>query len=376
MAIGYFLGNTMVSSNEMNEKHSIGIFSRFNKELKKVGKAKIEFRNGSMDSAELYDNTALNIPNRTPIGIGKPMSIEILSIYTGDAPQKMFGGKKDLLVVSGIRSTTTHNEAPRAINQLIKEVDDKQFLEPSAFSKGSPIVYYTPAVDVSTTLCSLEVIADTFSKETFDKIAGLFDKAGSLPVFFTSNYYLLAGSSIVRMAGDLADALFESQTFLKGNIPFRFDTPEVPISMAKQIAIYNDGDERKFKDFAPGLVDVGGIKRPALVHRITKNRYSGDAPYILLSIDGRDRNAELRDFSPKMATTAILDKFYGSDIESKSTEIIETAMELYNDMHYFKKAKDLMEEMKEINANTNEYQRMKTLLEAYQANIRNEQFYV
>lgn len=374
MAVSYFFGNTMVTSQELAEKNAIGAFSKFNKSILKGEDPLPIFRNGVVKYDEINDNSALDIPDRTPIGIGKPLSIEILCVYTGDAPNKLFGGKKDLLVVSGVRATNTHDESPRAINQLVKKVEDNQYIQPSAFEQGSPIIYYTPAVDVSTILCSLEMVADTFSEETFDSISNLFSKAASIPVFFTSSFYLLAGSSIIKMAGELGKALFESKAFMKDNIPFYFDSPDMPLANARAAIVYNDKDEYLFKDFIPGFVKTGGENRKALVNKNTGAEYRGKAPYILLSIDGRDRNQELNEFSPKIAAAAILEKFYGTDIETKSTEIIEDAMMLYNDLTYNKKAAKLQKDMKAMNTNSNEYKKAKELLDAYKKNIQNEQF--
>ncbi len=374
MAVSYFYGNTMVSSQEVAEKNVMGSFQKFNKSILKGEDPILMFRNGSVKFHEINDNTDLNIPNRTPIGIGKPLSIEILCVYTGDAPNKLFGGKKDLLVVSGVRATNTHNESPRAINQLVKKVEDYQYIQPSAFVQGSPIIYYTPAVDVSTILCSLEMVADTFSDSTFESISHLFDKAANIPVFFTSSMYLLAGSSIVKMAGELGKALFESKAFMKDNIPFYFDSPDMPLANARAAVVYNDKDEYKFKDYRPGFIKSGEEYRKALVHKQTGKEYKGEAPYILLSIDGRDRDQELNEFSPKIAAASILEKFYGADIETKSTEIIEDAMMLYNDLTYHNKALKLQEDMKKLNANSKAYKKAKELLNAYKRNIQYEQF--
>ena len=374
MAVSYFYGNTMVSAQEVAEKNVLGVFSKFNKSILKGEEPSSIFRNGVVKLNEINDNSDLDIPDRTPIGIGKPLSIEILCVYTGDAPNKLFGGKKDLLVVSGVRATNTHDESPRAINQLVKKVEDNQYIQPSAFVQGSPIIYYTPAVDVSTILCSLEMVADTFSESTFDSISNLFGKAASIPIFFTSSLYLLAGSAIIKMAGELGKALFESKAFMKDNIPFYFDSPDMPLANARAAIVYNDKDEYLFKDYKPGFVKTGEENRKALVHKSTGKEYRGKAPYVLLSIDGRDRNQELSEFSPKIAAASIIEKFYGTDIETKSTEIIEDAMMLYNDLTYHKKAVKLQEDMKKLNANSKEYKKAKELLEAYKKNIQSDQF--
>lgn len=374
MAISYFFGDTMVELNEVLEKNAMGVFAKFNKTTSKGIETSIQFRNGVFSSKSTNDNSGVELPNRTPIGIGKPLSIEILSVYTGDAPNKVFGGKKDMLVVSGVRSANSHEESPRAINQILKKAEDHQYIQPSAFCQGSPIVYYKSAVDVSTILCSFEIVADTFSEQTFDLVSKLFTKTASIPLFFTSSQYLLAGSSIIKMAGDLGKALFESKAFLKGDIPFYYDSPDMPIAYARAAMAYNTKDSEAFEDYKPGFVKDGDNIRRSLVHKETCKEYRGNAPYILVSIDGRNRDEELKNFTPKIAATSVLEKFYGSNIETQSTEILETAIMLYNDMNYHNKAKKLKEEISKMQPNSKEYRKAKDLLNAYKANILNELF--
>lgn len=360
----------MVGTDEIAEKSSMGMFSKFNKSVSKGLDDTIKFRDGIVSTSEVNNNSKLDLPDRMPIGIGKPMCMEILCLYTGDAP----GRKKDLLVVSGVRAASTHDEAPRAINQLVKKIEDNQYIQPSAFAQGSPIIYYATAVDVNTVLCSVEMIVESFPDHIFDNISGLLKKAAGIPLFFTKSMYLLAGSDIINMAKELGKALFESQPFMKSNIPLYFDSPDMPVANARLALIHNENEAHLLKEYTPGLINTGGTVRRALVHKDTKQEYRGKAPYILLSIDGRNRDHELSKFTPRAATASILEKFYGSNVEKKSIEIIETAMLLYNDLNYFNKAKKLEEDLKKLIPNSTEYKKAKELLAAYKANIQNEQF--
>jgi hypothetical protein len=374
MAVSYFFGETMVGTDEIAEKSSMGMFSKFNKSVSKGLDDTIKFRDGIVNTSEVNNNSNLDLPDRIPIGVGKPLCMEILCLYTGDVPGGIFNRKKDLLVVSGVRATSTHDEAPRAINQLVKKIEDNQYIQPSAFAQGSPIIYYTTAVDVSTVLCSIEMIVDSFPEQTFNNISGLLEKTAGIPLFFTKSMYLLAGSTIIKMAGELGKALFESQPFMKDNIPLYFDDPNMPIANARLALIHNENEAHLLQEFIPGFINTAGEIRRALVHKVTKEEYKGKAPYILLSIDGRNKDHELSKFTPKLATAAILEKFYGSNVETKSIEILETAMLLYNDLNYFNKAKKLEEDLKNITPNSTEYKKAKELLAAYKANIQNEQF--
>lgn len=376
MALLYNFGNTLVTEAEVAEKAHLGDFNDFMKVAAFNDNAKIEFRSGTVHLPQLFDNRSLGLPSFTPIGIGEPLSVEILCVYTGDAPQTFFGGRKDLLVVSGVKGVQTHGEAPRAINQMEEKIGDNQYLQPGAFTQGSPIAYYTPAVDISSTFCSFELISDSFKEETFNMVARLFSTASSLPVFAPQGMYLMAGSMIVRMAADLGSALLESAPFLKGTIPFRFDTPDVPISRAKQLVICNERDTQKLLGYAPGLIrDGNGNQRPALMDKATGRRYEGNAPYIIVSIDGRTR-PELEDFAPRLASAALLEKFYGQQREEQVVDVLDTAMRLYNDYNYHKKAVDLQQRMSLLDPTSEEFLKKEKLLRAYLKNIQLELFQV
>ncbi len=374
MALLYNFGNTLVTEAEVAEKAHLGDFNDFLKVAEFNDNAKIEFRTGTVGLQQLFDNRSLGLPSFTPIGIGQPLSVEILCVYTGDAPQTFFGGRKDLLVVSGVKGVQTHGEAPRAINQMEEKIGDNQYLQPGAFTQGSPIAYYTPAVDISSTFCSFELISDSFRQETFNMVARLFNTAGSLPVFAPQSMYLMAGSMLVKMVSDLGSALMESSPFLKGTIPFRFDTPNVPITRAKQLVLCNDRDARKLLGYAPGLMDDGnGNQRPALMDKATGSRYMGTAPYVIVSVDGRPR-PELDDFASRLASAALLEKFYGPQREEQVVDVLDTAMRLYNDYIYHNKARDLQQRMSLLEPGSEEFLKKEELLNAYLKNIQMDLF--
>ncbi|MEM0995293.1 MAG: hypothetical protein AAGI49_19835 [Bacteroidota bacterium] len=379
MAVLYSFGNVLTDASELAEKMHLGDLEAFVKAATKGEDKSFEFRGGRLRTKDLTDNTKLDLPNFTQPGIGKPLSVEILSVYTGDAPQRFFGGKKDLLVVSGVKSAQTYGRAPKALNQLVEKIEDNQYLQPGAFTQGSPIVYYSPAVDVSTTLCSFELVADSFNRDLFDVIGRLFSSSAGLPIFAPINGYLIVGGALVRMAGKLGNAIFETSPFLKEDIAFRFETPIVPIAQAKQMVICNERDKDKFKGYEPGLTsEIGGNKRPVLLNKRSGKAYRGEAPYMMISVDGRRRDA-LKEFTPKLASAAMIEKFYGSSLEVQEIDILEDAMLLYNDFYYYQKAKELENSLMSpdggtIDTNSTAFQRSKNLLNAYVNNIRAEVF--
>lgn len=379
MPISYVIGDTVVSDDEYDVKVALGSIGRFRAEAEGDPQATLQFSRGIVNAQDVlgvgersFDLT----PAFSPVQIGAPLSIEILTVYTGNAPRKLFG-KPDLLVASQVKSFQTFEAAPRLVNQLVENIADNQYVAPSARTPGSPIVYYAPAVTDGTILCSFDLVAETFNKDTFAQVSTLIGAAAGLPVFAPASAYLIGGSILVKIFGDLANALLRTRRFLTADLELRFDTPNVPIAIAKQVIAYNKGDGRELANYKPALVKIGpDQEQTALVHEETGEEYQGGAPYMIVSIDGRPRQ-DLNDFAPKLASAAMLDRFYQSqDTGGLVLETMESALGLYNDFSYHQKAASTKKLMGTLDPNSKEYANAKALLNAYAGNIQNDLFKV
>ncbi|MFN7120108.1 MAG: hypothetical protein ACK4TA_25180 [Saprospiraceae bacterium] len=313
-------------------------------------------------------------PTFSPVGLGNPLLVEIISIYTGDAPRNFLGGKPDLLVVSGVKGVQTFDVAARAVNLLEENIKPKSYVKPSAFSAGSPIVYYTDCLDNTTTFCSFELVVDSLRKDTIDSVAKLFATTASLPIFVPANLYLLAGAVLINLVGELANS-FESRPFLSDNIDLRFLTSGLKQSFAGHYIVYNDEDRNEFKNYKIGVHDDGfGNLTLALLHKQSGEEYRGAAPYILVNIDGKNR-PDLEGYTPKLATAAMLEQFYGKKNRSgQFVNALESALTLYNDFNYRKKAEQLLVKIQDLPVGSSEFALTKMLFDAYVNNIRNELF--
>ena len=309
-----------------------------------------------------------------PVGLGKPLLVEILTVYTGNAPRNFLGGKPDLLVASGVRGAQTFDAAPRAINQLEENIKDRSYIKPGAFSQGSPIVYYTDCLDTTTTFCSFELVVDSLRKDTIDSVSKLFATTAGLPIFVPANLYLLAGAVLVNLVGELANC-FESRPFLADTIDLRFLTSGVISSRAGHYIVYNQEDRNEFKNYQIGTLDDGFENRIiALCHKESGEEYRGESPYIIVNIDGTNR-PDLEGYAPKLATAALLEQFYGKKNRSgQFIHTLEAALELYNDFNYRKKAEQLLAKMQTLTVGSTEFILTKILYEAYVNNIRNDLF--
>ncbi len=338
MGSTFVIGHTQVSPGELQEKHATGELDRFHAA---GGSGRMEMAAGTVRAADI----STTAPDFTEIGIGKPLSLEILTVYTGDAPPRRgFGRKPDLLITSGVKSVETFNAAPKAINQLVPKVDDNNYLQPSAFREGSMIAYYTPSVTNDTTLCSFQMVADSFDEKIFNQLSSLFGHAGGLPIFAPQSTYLLAGSFLLKIAGKIGKALFESGPFLSADLNLPFETPGLPLAKAHNAVVYNDRDTNDLQGYHVQLVG----DRLALVDPQSGDRYQGKAPYLIVSLDGRERT-NLASFSPTLASAAILDQFYGSDDPTGAViGALSSAVTLYNDSVSRKKAQDQQARLKQL----------------------------
>ena len=378
------IGNTLVHPDEYQEKKQIGNIDEFIKSFDSNKDSKLDFTTGSVNTKEIRSNfekvnkslesSTGEVNPSTPIGLGKPLCVEILTIYTGDYPNGLFGGKKDLMLSTAIKSSVTFDAAARAINKIDKKSSEKTYVEFIASDAGTRVVYYTPAVDALNTNVSFELVADTFEQEIFDTVSKLLQSAAGIPIFLPAATFLLGGSHVVKMAGGLGNTLFAKKAYLKDNFEVKFNNAGDFDSIARNVVIFNDADRDAFAGYEARLIDIVGKTKFRLVKKGTENEiYKGDVPYLIINLDGQVRT-DLSTFTPKLASSALLQKFYGEDDKQGAiTKTIEDAMQLYNDMNYKTKAEKLSKVLKQMPEGP-ERTKNEALLKAYLANIQNEIF--
>lgn len=130
-----------------------------------------------------------------PIGIGKPMSVEIAYVYTGglSAPS-FFGNRPDMLIASAVKRLPVFEAAPRAINCLFRKVAQSfRFCDIAAAEPGTPLIYHTPALSDRGTTLTIEFVFDHFPEEAITQVSSLLSSAAGIPVFAPATGYLMAG---------------------------------------------------------------------------------------------------------------------------------------------------------------------------------------
>lgn len=332
----YAQGSALITEDELFEKQTYAKLSRFYVDLEAKRKpTTIMFSTGTL----ALDNVikAIEVPDTEPvpfqdIGPGQPLTIAIREVYTGKYPSGgLFGSKKDMLVTSAIKSITTFDAKPRAINFLKGDISAKsRLMRPSATEQGAPIVFYSPALLEKSLTLDLSIVFDQFPQEVFTTIGDTFTAAAGIPIFLSYSVYLLAAGAIAKIVGTAGEALFDGKPVFTASEPLNIYWPgEIPlrpgfalITEGNVDSIYKDFRSKYQSNAAGQVVDKSG------------NPYDGDIPYIVISLDGTPQE-ELASFTPTAASAAILSRFFGiKDGQAQPLGSLLDAIKLYNDFNF------------------------------------------
>lgn len=368
MAVYYALGDAIVTEDELREKQVLGNIASFARSLHEArAGAMLEFSTGRLTMENIRKSILLPTGEPTPfheVGPGKPLTIEIRHVYTGNYPKGgVFDDTKDMLVTSAMKSIATFNAAPRAINFLARDVrKGYNVTTPAATEKGTPLIHYTPALTEKNTILTLEIGFDEFPDELFEITGNALRKAAGIPLFVSANTYLLAAGAITRLLGKIGSKVFDNAPVFKGTELLPFVRPgDVPPQADFRIITDDNGCEDMFKEYrvddSGQLVDNHG------------HHYDGDTPYIVISLDGR-KNDEYASFSSTAASAAMLERFYTiREGQEHGIELLTEAVKLYNDWTFRKKADKLANELKELGQDSVGYRKKKADYDALTANI-------
>jgi hypothetical protein len=376
MAIFYALGAALVSNDELRAKAAHGKLQQFQQQVSRGSKtAKLDFKFGQATAKNLIK------PKATPggaiiqpreIGIGKPLTVQLRHVYTGNQA-KGFWGDQDMLVVSAMKSLATYDAAPRAINYLVpKATNNRNFRTPAATDAGTPLICYSPALAQSSSVVTVEVMFHGFPQETFDAVARAFSMAAGIPVFAPASAYLVAASVVTKLAGNIGKSLTSGTPALKRTEEITFVTPgSMTAAAGFALMIADDVPESLLRDYrvnARGqLVRVDDEKRA----------YDGPHCYAVISLDGR-AHTDYEEFTPVAASAAQLDRFY--NIHDGSSQVLDQLVEglrLYHDLKFREKAARTKQRLQAlehqgVTKTDPEYQEELAQYHAYVANIGNQ----
>ena len=371
MAIYYAVGDAFVTTEEIYEKQATGQLSDFREAFAQDrARASLEFQTGALTGTNLRASVAPPAGEPTPfepIGPGKPLTIEIRHVYTGKFPQPfLLDKRKDMLVTTAIKSLASFNAAPRAVNFVEKDVAARHSVRnPAATEKGTPLVYYSPALTEKNTLLTVEMGFDEFPDELFGMVAQALTQAAGIPLFVSASAHLLTASAITKLVGRLGSRMFDRSPVFEATEPLSFLRPgDLPPEADFRLVTTDDAEPELLRNYAIGrggeLVDAGG------------NAYAGSTPYVIISLDGR-RNDQYADFAPTSASAALLEKFYSiRDGEEQPLGPLMDALKLYNDVKFRREADRLAAEIERLQEGSVERKEKEAQREAALANIVDE----
>ncbi len=296
-----------------------------------------------------------------PIGIGKPLLVQIRHIYTGGFPKGgFFRTSGDVAVVSGVKDFDVFAASARALNLLQRDVTPQSTLDGKAFDEGTMLVSYTPSLLSAEVKVTVEMAVAQFPAAFVASVTQALGQLQGLPLFLPYRGFLLGASQLIGIAGDYAAALYDGPVFSQTE-KLSFDLAGAAPDQAGFRLLANAGldvDGLTFKD-GVGLVDSNG--RP----------YRGDEPYVVLSVDGRDQPA-LAAFSPTAASTALLERFFSAtSTAGASLDALVAGMKLLSDMKYRDRAEALARSIA-AEANADRKAKLEAEREAVLKNILNE----
>lgn len=266
-----------------------------------------------------------------PIGIGKPLLIQIRHIYTGGFPKKgPFRAAGDMAVVSGVKDFDVFAASARALNLVQRDVTARSVLDGKAFDEGTMLVSYTPSLLKAEVKVTVEMAVAQFPTDFVASVQQALGQLQGLPLFLPFRGFMLGASQLIGIAGDYAKALYDGPVFSQTE-KLTFDLAGSAPAQAGFRLLSNsalDVEGWTFKD-GIGLIDDSG--RP----------YGGDEPYVVLSADGREQPA-LAAFSSTAASTALLERFFSaSNATGASLDALVAGMKLLSDMKYRDRAATL-----------------------------------
>jgi hypothetical protein len=303
------------------------------------------------------------------IEFGKPLSVELRYVYPGKHPKPEWGDeKKDMLVTTAMRNIAAFNKAPRAINFLVKQVKAKKgFGSVAATDDGTPLVFYSPAVDVHNSVLTIDFGFRDFDPHVLKMLSTALKSAASVPIFATASFHLMFGSSLVNLGADIGKLVLEKPQVFRASEPIQFLRPGTTKSKAgfrlvTQTELARD-ELKAYEVHETGkLVDKNGAE------------YQGDTPYVVISLDGRPVSS-YKDFTPTAASAAMLEDYFAIR-ESGAGEMaaLKSALELYNDYRQRKKVDELDEDAERItDKNSEAYKENVRQRDAAAANIMNKE---
>jgi hypothetical protein len=300
----------------------------------------------------------------TPIGPGKPLTVEIVHVYTGKYPSTIFG-PSPMLVTSAIKNLDAAGASSEAVNYLVNKVAKRtDFIAPQADKQGTKLVCYVPAVTAVSTTVTLNLVFENFPDSAFQEIESVFNSAGGIPLFLSASPYIIGGGMVLKLIQDVGDAIFNGKPNYTPTVVINFTDIGAPTTAGYLVLFKSQDDPHA----AYGTFTFDPQK--GLIDPKTNAPYNGDAPYLVIAIDGVQRDA-LKNFSPLAASADLLSTFFNiKDGGVVPVGDIVNVLKSASDVTYGKQVLATKAEIKTAQAAGKDTKALQQQLDSYVANIQ------
>jgi hypothetical protein len=374
MPVYYAIGDALVNDEELIEARATGKLKTFAADLKAKGQAAaVEFSTGKATGANLNLAAAPGVGGTTaftPIGMGKPLAVEVRHLYTGLHPEPgVFRDRpKDMMLSSAVKAPTVTAPAPRAINLLREGVNHNSDISTVAATEpGTPLVYYVPALTEPAQVVTLEMIFDMFPQDLFTMAGRALTQAAGIPIFAPASGYLMAAGMIINIIGRIGEKLFDGRVALRVTDQLAFDRPgsEIPRADFRLLVMEN---------FDPRILQTHAVRGGKLVNTSTGAPYAGDHPYAVVSLDGAEKKA-YEAFRPTAVSAVLLERFYHVGGQGQPLDPLVDALKVYNDLQFYQRAKDAKGRRDAItDTNSDAYKKADADFQALRKNVLTQEF--
>lgn len=329
-----------------------------------------------------------------PIGLGRPMTISLSSLYVG---RKSGGGASasgQLLVMSTAKDPVDYAPSVVAMNAW-QQVAPGERVSLDAGKLGSRILYYSPSQSERSISLSVQLNYDYFDKALWDSWTEAATKSAALPAFLGG---LVSGGpagaatnqAIVTVAGAAAKLVVSAidraidggaSTVMSWNVPvaspgqppikpgWMLLTPDglkvdVQVKRKNDQGFWEAVDEAVFGSEPPSkeAFDVDGLRfyvdpeDETLRHREggtwpdgtnfhKDERVAGPFPFALVKIDGTE-NRKLKKWKPAAMSAELASRFLG-DSGTSLPDLAVDVFDAYANATLVSQARELADEIKD-----------------------------
>jgi hypothetical protein len=307
-----------------------------------------------------------------PIGVGRPLRVQIQHLYSGMVFDGFGLSSSSLVCTSAVKTLIQTSAQARAVNIFNPRVQSRTDLVFPATLTGSTIAYYSKALTVPALTFTFEVSINQVDTAAFNNFSSLLSSAAGLPIFATANAYLMAASAATKVAGNLADVIFNKQKVLQITDQVTFGLPPVSDTVAHQSLFVDDHVQKDFAGEVNGKYQL--MPDGQLLSIKDNSPYRGKYPYLTVAYDGTPV-PQLEDFQALAASADLISSFFGDPNSTPGaalTSDLQTAVKLYNDFQYRAQAQQIKNSAAGGNLNPDQQK----VLTALVANIQDPAFKV